>query len=270
MEKNNSDTPLITIGITCFNAQETIARAIHSALAQDWSNIEILVVDDASSDSSVTHIEELAKENPSIRLIVHDHNQGPAAARQSIVENAKGEFIAFFDDDDEALPQRCRVQYEKIISYEAQHKNVPVACYASGTRLYPNGYALELHAIGSQEKVPSGTDLANYVLFYGKTPGVFYGAGTPTCALMARTKTIKDIGGFDPAFRRVEDVDFAIRLSLAGGHFIGCAQSLFVQHSTQGNDKAPAKNLEAELQLVEKHKDYLKSVGMYEYARRTR
>ena len=264
----NEARPLITVGITCFNAADTITRAIDSALAQDWSNLEVLIVDDKSTDESARVVEKMSANDPRILVIKHQVNQGPAGARKTILEHSRGEFITFFDDDDEALPERVRVQYERIIFYENETGEKLIACYASGKRLYKNGYEMELNAIGSRPAIPQGPAIADYSLFYGKKPGLFYGAGTPTNSLMARKLTFEAVGGFDPAFRRVEDVDFAIRLALAGGHFIGCPEVLFIQHATEAVDKAPGKNMQAEIQLAEKHKDYLQSVGRYEYARR--
>lgn len=258
---------LITIGITCYNAQDTIARAIKSACAQEWPHTEIIVVDDASTDGSVSVVEACQAGQSDIKLIKLSVNGGPAMARQTLVEHAVGTFIAFFDDDDESLPGRLRTQHARITAYEREEGATLVACYASGRRKYPSGYTMDMTAIGSYPDVPHGRKVADRLLFFGQAPGFFFGAGTPTCALMARTETIKTVGGFDPAFRRVEDVDFAIRLALAGGHFIGCPQSLFIQYSTGGTDKAPEKNRDAEIQLAEKYKDYLKSVKRYGYAK---
>lgn len=95
---------------------------------------------------------------------------------------------------------------------------------------------------------------------------IFYGAGTPTCALMARREVFRELGGFDATLKRVEDVDFAIRLALAGGCFIGTAENLFLQHSTQGSDKSPDANRSAEIAVAKKHEGYLRSVGRYHYA----
>lgn len=267
MQSDNEHTPLITIGITCYNASGTIGRAIDSAIAQDWSNIEIVIVDDCSTDNSIKIIEDIILKQSQAYLIKHEINKGPAGARQTIIDNAKGEFIAFFDDDDKSLDARVKKQYERITSYESEIGATLIACYISGKRVYPNNYELPLKAIGSKEDVPQGNAMADYLLFYGKKANLFYGAGTPTCALMARKNTFITVGGFDPAFRRVEDVDFAVRLSLAGGHFIGCPENLFIQYATQANDKNPEKNLEAEIQLAQKHKKYLLSVGRYEYAK---
>ena len=267
MTKKYDQEPLITIGITSYNAQETIGRAIKSALNQKWTNLEIIVTDDCSTDCSIATIKKLISPFENIILIQHRVNLGPAAARQTILKHAKGEFIAFFDDDDESLPNRIRTQYERIISYEKETKTKLIACYASGKRIYPNGYTLFMEAIGSKPVIPYGKAVANRLLFYGQTPNFFFGAGTPTSSLMSRTSTFESVGGFDPNFRRAEDIDFAVRLALAGGYFIGCPQQLFIQYATIGNDKAPEVNLDAELQLAEKHKVYLESEGRYNYAK---
>lgn len=257
----------ISIGITCFNAEKSIKRALQSALTQDWPDIELVIVDDCSTDASARVIEQAIADVPNARLIRHATNSGPAAARATILAAAQGEFVAFFDDDDESRPERLRVQYEALRDYETATGVRLVACFASGVRRYPNCYECRIAAIGSRPIVPQGEAVADYLLFNGRHEGVFYGGGTPTCALMARRSTFEAVGGFDAALRRVEDVDFAIRLALAGGHFIGCPEELYQQHATDGTDKTPLMNLQAELQLVEKYADYLRRKGRYGYAR---
>jgi glycosyltransferase involved in cell wall biosynthesis len=259
--------PLITVGITCFNAEDTISRALTSAFNQNWPNLEVVIVDDCSTDSSKEIIENLIKDQPMVILVCHETNQGPAVARNTILAHASGEFVAFIDDDDESLPERVATQYRRIVDYEKNVDTKMIACYASGHRLYPNGYRLTLNAIGSRPIVPQGPAMANFILFYGKEPGWFYGTGTPTCSLMGRRSIFEFVGGFDTEFKRFEDMDFSIRLALAGAHFIGCPEPLFIQHSTEASDKSQEKNLESDLLRVEKHRDYLQTVGRYEYAR---
>lgn len=259
--------PTITIGITSYSSSKTISPAIASALAQDWPSIELLIVDDCSPDDSVSVIEQAIAGIPNARLIRHERNGGPAAARNTVLADSQGEFIAFFDDDDESRPQRLRVQYERLRAYEVANGCTLVACFASGIRRYPNGYELHVSAIGSRPTVPVGDIVADYLLFNKRCESVFYGSGTPTCSLMARRKTFEALGGFDANLRRVEDVDFAIRLAIAGGHFIGCPEDLQLQHATEGTDKTPLMNLQAELHLVEKHANYLRHKGRYGYAR---
>ncbi len=259
---------MITIGIACFNAEDTILRAIKSALTQTWDNTEILIVDDASNDNSKSVVKAFIGNHTNIRLVEHEVNQGPGAVRQTILDNARGEFIAFFDDDDESLPQRVESQRARIVSYEELSDQKLIACYASGKRIYENGYEVKLDAIGSRDEIPIGKKLADRLLFFGGDPKCFYGTGAPSCSLMARRSTFIDIGGFDKSFRRIEDIDFAVRLALSGGHFIGCQEQLFLQYATQATDKAPSKNRDAELQLVEKYKDYLDSQGRYFYSKK--
>lgn len=259
--------PLITIGITAYCAEKTIGRALRSAFAQDWPNTEILIVDDCSGDQTVQTVIELIADQKNVRLIEHHQNKGAAGARNTILSESRGDFIVFFDDDDESLPCRLSRQYERIISYEKEAGTAMILCYASGERLYPNGYRKTLEAIGSRGKIPHGPGMADRILFFGGDRECFYGAGTPTCSLMAPKEVFEKAGGFDESFRRVEDLDFSVRCALLGAHFIGCAEKLFVQHATESSDKSADKNLEAEVQLAEKHRDYLESRNRYVYAR---
>lgn len=257
---------LVTIGLTCFNAADTIRRAINSALGQSWEQLEIIIVDDCSTDTSVEVIAEVIAHCPNARLIRQTTNTGAAGARNTVLENAKGEFIAFFDDDDESLPDRVSVQVARLLEYESTSGEALVLCYASGVRRYPNGYTLELPAIGSRGVVPWGPDFAEYLLYFRRRPNWFYGTAVPTCSLLARTSTLLRAGGFDKSLRRVEDNDLAIRLALAGAHFIGVPQLLFVQYSTSSSDKSPERNLEAEQAIVRKHRKFLDQSGRYYYA----
>lgn len=260
--------PLVTIGIPCFNAESTIARAVRSALSQDWPALEIIVVDDASRDGSVPAAGEAMAGDDRARIFRRDENGGPAATRNTILDEARGEFIVFFDDDDESLASRVRTQVETLVACEERTGGEHVACFASGRRLYPNGYVRELAAIGSRGPVPNGPWVADYLLFYRRRPEWFMGAGVPACALAIRRRTLTAAGRFDPAFRRVEDIDLAIRLAFIGAYFIGTSTELFVQHATQAADKSPESNLDAETRLAEKYSNYLRSVGRYEYVRR--
>lgn len=260
--------PLVTCAIACFNARTTITRAVESALRQTWPNLEIVVADDASSDDSAALVEALAAKDQRLRLVRRPHNGGPGATRQTLLDAARGTFIVFLDDDDTSQPDRVRIQVDRLRRGETEAGGAPVLCYASGTRIYPNGHVLDLPAIGSRPRIPEGPAVADYLLWGGRRRGLFYGAGTPTCALAARTESLRAAGGFDPAFRRVEDAELAVRFALAGGRFVGCPERLFRQTATVADDKSAHRNYEAELQLVEKYRDYLLSRGRYAFARR--
>ncbi len=260
-----STIPLISIGVTCYNASDTIARAIASASNQDWPNFEIVVVDDASTDHSLEVVSSLARADKRIRIVSHGANRGCAAARNTILKEASGAFLAFFDDDDASYPERIRRQYEDIVAYEKTTGAQLVACYASGVRHYPNGYQMPMQAIGSRQGVPVGTVLAEYLLAFVRPPGVFFGGGTPTCSLMARTATFAAVGSFDVAMRRQEDADFAVRLGMLGGHFIGTSEPLFIQYASAGSEKSAKSEHESLVHLLTKNRRYLEERGLYRY-----
>ena len=259
---------LVTVGITCFNSRETILRALQCAARQDWPAIEIVVADDASTDGSLTMIKDFQKTEARVRLISHQQNRGVAAARNTILANARGEFIAFFDDDDESYPNRVDEQVRVLMQCEEATGSHLVACYAGGIRSYQNGYRVDAPAIGAYPPIPSGTAVADHLLFFKPRRDWYYGSGVPASALLARRTLFEDMNGFDQNQRRLEDVDFAVRLALRGGYFTGTQARLYVRHMTHGADKSPEANLNAEIALVEKYRSYLRAMGKYEYARR--
>ena len=266
IESNSSNHVLVTIGLTCFNAEKTIERAINSALSQGWPKIEIIIVDDCSVDGSCQIIKKVISQDPRARLIIHDSNKGPGAVRSRILSEAQGEYIVFFDDDDESFSQRITTQLNRLKEYERTTGVGLLACYISGVRVYSNGYTKPLNAVGSQPNIPKGNIMADYLLYYGRISGIYYGSGTPACALMAHKNTFDAVAGFDPSLRRLEDVDFAIKLAFAEGHFIGCPEQLLVQHATDAPDKSPEKNLQAEQAIAIKYREYLQTKGCHDYA----
>ncbi|WP_292402246.1 MULTISPECIES: glycosyltransferase family 2 protein [unclassified Methylophaga] len=92
MSKNS----LVSVVIPCFNRQEYIEQAINSALSQTYADIEIIVVDDGSTDSSIKVIERYGER---VKLITQS-NKGVSAARNTGFSSARGEFIIFLDSDD--------------------------------------------------------------------------------------------------------------------------------------------------------------------------
>ena len=168
----NDSAKLVTIGITCFNAEETIERALESAVNQDWTNCEIVLVDDCSTDESVQIANVFAYNHRHIRIIEREKNGGPAASRNTILQHAKGVFVAFFDDDDISFPCRVRSQIKRLMTFEEETNFRLVACYASGKRRYPNGYVKPIPALGSCGRVMNSIGVvSDYLLLYKKKRG---------------------------------------------------------------------------------------------------
>lgn len=249
-------TPLITIGLTCYNAERSIGAALESALAQDWPNTEVIVVDDASTDHSASVVRGFER--------VHLHRQavngGVAAARNQLVELARGEFLAFFDDDDVSLPQRLSRQYQRIVAHERDFGAVPLLCHSARIQVYPDGAERIEPTIGndSTHPAPGGIDAARRLLT-GEPFEDGHGS-LATCMQMGRIGVYRQLGGFDEAFRRSEDTELALRHALAGGAFAGIAEPLLRQTMTHGTEKTVAGDFSGALAVYRKHAEFLRSI----------
>lgn len=93
-------SPLLSVVVPMHNSAPYIRRCLNGLLNQAVKSIQIVVVDDCSEDESVSIVEAIAKENPSIELYRMAANRGPGAARNTGKERAKGDFITFLDSDD--------------------------------------------------------------------------------------------------------------------------------------------------------------------------
>jgi len=257
--------PLITIGLTCYNAEDTIRRAMAGAFAQTWPNVEILVTDDCSTDGSWEILCELAAEFTNVRVIRTEQNGGVGAARARLVTEACGEFIAFFDDDDESVPERLEQQYRRIVDYETAHSGAAVFCYSNRHVIRAGEVDPDFQhlGVGRVSPEPSGPVVADYFLGLIKDDGYHCWGMAGSCTLMSRAEDFRRFGGFDPQFRRCEEVDLGVRAALGGAHFISVDRPLITQYITESADKGSDAELRYRLLLLDKHKSYLKSRGAY-------
>ncbi len=105
--------PLLTIIVPVYNTLEYLARCVHSITAQTYENLEILLVDDGSTDGTGALCDELAKEDNRIRVI-HKENGGSSSARNIGIEQARGEYLGFVDSDDYIAPEMYQCLYQAI------------------------------------------------------------------------------------------------------------------------------------------------------------
>jgi glycosyltransferase involved in cell wall biosynthesis len=254
----------ITIGVTCFNAVDTIVRTLESAVTQDWENKEIIVVDDASNDGSYQLLQRWVAKHPDTKLIRHSKNQGYASALNTLTCAAKGEYIVFFDDDDCSSPSRIRLQYKRIQDYQTVANANMVLCYSNRNIVKVGQDRVDhiAYACGRKTPEPHGHMMADHILL-GLGPSQYSWGVLGSCTLMLRLADIKSIGGFDESFRRCAEWDFAIRAALAGGHFIAVDEPLVTMYKTASADKAGTKPLRYSLKLRDKYQHYLKDQGVY-------
>ena len=256
----------MTVGITSFNAANTIEAAVASALEQTLKPLEVIIVDDCSTDNSSGILKSLASLHEAVKIFSNFKNLGVAQTRNRILELAKGEFVAFFDDDDVSLPERLEKQLARILAYEQEYASrAMVLCHAARLVKYPDGSEQVQPTIGQRENciAPHGLAVAKRAVL-GTPLKDAYGS-CPTCSQMARLSTYRSVRGFDPNFRRGEDSDLLVRLAKAGGHIVGIAEPLVIQTMTKTSEKSLAAERHYALMFLEKHRDVADSEGLYEF-----
>ncbi len=257
----------ISMCVASFNAHETIGNALESACTQNWpkDRFEVIVVDDASTDETPSVLKEL-QETLSFRLIVNEENRGVGTVRNQLIKQAKGEFIAFFDDDDVSDPDRIQKQYERICIYEEKFaQGMPVICHTARMQIFSDGRQRIEPTVGVNPGIvaPNGEEMLRRLLVGEKTEQTK--GSVATCAQMARRSVYENIGGFDEKARRSEDTEFCIRAAREGAHFVGISEPLVTQYITSGTDKSPDAEVENMIYVLAKHKDLVNSYGSYEF-----
>ncbi len=104
----STHAPRVTVAMPLYNGAATVARAIDSILQQTFTDFELVLIDDGGSDNTIDIVRSY--DDPRIRLITHETNQGLAATRNHLVDQARGEFIAWLDQDDWSHPERLARQ----------------------------------------------------------------------------------------------------------------------------------------------------------------
>jgi glycosyltransferase involved in cell wall biosynthesis len=257
--------PLITIGVTSYNAEDTISRALQSVLAQQYMNVEIIVLDDCSTDSSVLKIKQCLEGVPGARLIQQPENRGLSAARNRIIDESRGEFVAFFDDDDESVVTRLEEQLTRIAEYEGRAGTDLVLCHTAREQVFPDATRAYVSTLGVEYgREPQGESVARLMLFGQPidTPV----APCAGCTLMARRSVYQRIGGFDETLRRSEDTDFTVRFAIAGGAFVGIDKPLVIQQMTYSPDKTLGQEKTGALRWLQNHREYLERIGWYDHS----
>lgn len=106
--------------IPTHNAAAFIAETLKSAQTQTLDGIEIIVVDDASTDNTVSLVRDIAAADKRVKLIRLSHNQGVAVARNTGVQQATGQYVAFLDADDQWLPDKLAIQVAFMDAHHAK------------------------------------------------------------------------------------------------------------------------------------------------------
>lgn len=119
-KKNTNSEPLVSIIMTSFNSEETISYAVESILNQTWKNLELLIIDDLSTDNSWQIVNELANKDQRIKPFRNSHNIGTYASKNIALKFATGKYFTCHDSDDWSHPERIEKQVFRMTDDNAK------------------------------------------------------------------------------------------------------------------------------------------------------
>lgn len=195
--------PLVTVVCLCYNHEQFAREAIESVLSQTYPNIEVIVVDDASTDNSLEVIRRVIQFHPGVKLLPLKNNLGNCRAFNAGWRMASGEFIVDFSTDDVMLPERIEKQVRYFESSGRNHGVVftdAVYIDAEGRELRQHFEHLKKHKL--IEKIPTGDVYADVIERFF----------IPAPTMLVRREVFSALDGYDEELA-YEDFDFWIRSS---------------------------------------------------------
>lgn len=201
--------PTVSVVVPTYNRARLLHRSIESVLSQTYEDFELLVVDDGSTD----HTENVANcyDDDRLTYVAHEDNRGASAARNTGIERASGEYIAFLDSDDEWLPRKLERQVTELESrppgWVAAYCGVELADDAGLLRRLSRSAGLT--RMSQTEGDEGGVELVKDVLL----DRLHTSAGS---TLLVRADVVDAVDGFDESFERFQDPEFLIRVLRQG------------------------------------------------------
>lgn len=188
---------LISVVIPTWNRANTIVRAVRSVLLQDYKDIEIIIIDDASTDNTFEVVSTILDSR--IKYFRLEKNVGPAQARNMGIKYSSGKYIAFQDSDDYWEKSKLSIQMKSFQGGSSELGLVYTAfdLYIDG--LYSGYYPKETKKSGNTIILEKPIDLYEHNKI-----------GTPT--MLVKRECIDKIGGFNEELLALEDWEFAIRI----------------------------------------------------------
>ncbi len=168
---------LVSVIVASYNNALFIEETIESVINQTYTNWEMIVIDDCSSDNSVEIIEKYAQKEPRIKVIINSKNLGVAQSRNRAIKAAVGTYIAFLDSDDVWLPKKLSKQLSLMIktdtlmsysSYKTINENSEITGYFIVKREVSYNDLLKTSTIGTLTTIYNAKKLGK---FYFETKG---------------------------------------------------------------------------------------------------
>jgi len=236
---NNSDLNIIvSVVIPAFNARAFISDAIDSVLAQNVANIEIIIINDHSTDSTLSVLEEYRDK---IVIITNEKNSGASFSRNQGIKAAKGKYIAFLDADDIWVENKLSRQLELINKH-------PDSEFVFGSALFTlyEDYDEAMLSVGKVKGEAASIKTLN---------DIFSNPYLSTSTMLVSKALCIDVGLFREDLKTAEDIDFCLRLAAKTAPIeMKAALSITrrVDNSLGGADSSYKDNLDVIEDFVEK------------------
>ncbi len=206
---------LVSVIIPAFNVEKYITATVQSVTGQTYKNIEIIIVEDCSTDSTKSLIEVLAKNDSRIRLLFHPKNVGLASTRNTGLASARGEYLCIFDADDIMVPEKI----EKQVQFLESHPECDIT--------YSDAY----HFLDGTKKM--------FLLDFPERQNTYsnflkFGNHVNPNTTFFRRGVYDTYGGFDGSLRSTEDWDYWLTLSRNGVRFMHQAEVLTLYRVRSG------------------------------------
>jgi len=229
-----AEVPMVTVLIPSYNHETYIVDSVNSVLNQTWKNVQLIVVDDGSTDGSADILSKLSEEHGfSFRT---QQNKGLTATLNDALDQAEGKYFCMLSSDDIIFPDKL----ERQVAFMEGREDVGL-CGGSAIEIDMDSVRL------TDQKKLAYAELDFDDVFMDRKKG-------PTApSMMARTDALREVGGYDPDIR-LEDMDMWLKLTHAGWKLV-CLEGEFCYYRV--HDTNTYKNLEFMLDSL------LKSWGKY-------
>jgi glycosyltransferase involved in cell wall biosynthesis len=238
LPKENGSKPLVSVVLPVYNGEKYLADAINSILAQTFSDFELILIDDGSTDGSPKILQAYEQRDPRVRVVVRE-NRGLVTTLNDAIDIARGKWIARMDQDDVALPHRLKCQLEWLETTGADISGSWVRRFGSSDKRL-----IKLRQTDEAIKME-----------------LLFCSPFAHPAVMMRSELVKHLR-YDVACEKAEDYDLWVRAAQAGWKMTNVQQVLLMYrvHATQISSKAALLQQQVSSQIQRRYWEHISKI----------
>jgi glycosyltransferase involved in cell wall biosynthesis len=233
---------MISVIMPAYNGEQFIAQSIMSVLNQTFTDFELIVVDDGSTDRTAEIVSGIQRQDDRVRFL-RQENSGQAAARNIGISKSQGDLIAFLDQDDLWIEQKLELQTKAI---EASGADI---VFSGGYIFSGADVTCETISFAQLEGKLSGPEMFRLLFIENRIP---------ILTAIVRKEALASVGPLeeDRRYQNADDYDLWLRLAAAGATFLALPERLvrYRAHSAQASSNT-VRMLQAELAVLQKHQN---------------